>query len=118
MKKVYNIKLLKPLGYISIQYTKKNLNGKWIVSNKDELDATMFLEEKINILEVLAEKEQLQNNWNELKKMLEKYIESYDNRMCLPFGDIKRLSRERMLLNNVLEKMQELEGKNEYIEEN
>lgn len=51
----------------------------------------------------------LQTNWNELKKWLQGYIQTYDNRMSLPFGDVIRLSKEKMLLNNVLNKMAEME---------
>ena len=53
--------------------------------------------------------EELEHNWNELKKWLEGYIQSYENRMNLPFGDVIRLSKEKMLLNNVLDKIQSLE---------
>lgn len=73
MRKIYNIRLLKPLGYISIQYAEKLPAGKWgCLSKKEDLERTMFNEETINILEVLVEREQLQNNWNKLKAWLKK----------------------------------------------
>lgn len=67
------------------------------------------------ILDLEQENIMLKHNWNELKKWLEGYIQSYENRMNLPFGDVIRLSKEKMLLNNVLDKIQSLEegGNNE-----
>ena len=63
----------------------------------------------------MSEKMDLEHNWNELKKWLEGYIQSYENRMNLPFSDVIRLGKEKMLLNNVLERITELEegGNNE-----
>ena len=65
--------------------------------------------EEFTSCEIVKENQQLQTNWNELKKWLEGYIRSYENRMMLPIGDVIKLSKEKMILNNVLDKMTELE---------
>ena len=65
------------------------------------------LNEMITYYETLKqENEQLQNNWNELKKWIRDYLKLFDNPDYFEEQSIEDL-------NEVLNKMQELEGSNE-----
>lgn len=66
--------------------------------------ATSILEDR---KELLKENQQLQNNWNELKKHLEEVIKDIEK---LEYAD--EFDRyERQTLKNILSKMQELESR-------
>lgn len=89
--------------YEKLEQENKKLK-KWD-NNKDSRNSRQRVANK----KLLKKNDVLEYNWNELKKWLEGYIQSYENRMMLPFGDVIKLGKEKMILNNVLERMQELE---------
>ena len=115
MKKPYNIKLLKPMGDILIQYTEKSNSKEIFTTRQEELDRIMFNEEKINIFEVLNERDLYKNIINELRSWLEEEIkEEYRlYKEFLRIGVIKGETKLTSQFKRVLSKLNELEGKNE-----
>lgn len=107
MKKPYNIKLLKPMGDILIQYTEKSNSKEIFPTRQEELDRIMFNEEKINIFEVLNERDLYKNIINELRSWLEDEI-----------IDSKAGGSQYYWFGRVLSKLNELENKDEEIEKN
>lgn len=101
MKKPYNIKLLKPMGDILIQYTEKSNSKEICLTRQEELDRIMFNEEKINIFEVLNERDLYKSIIKELRSWLED-----------GFGYDKGVVAEEYIeaMENVLDKLNELEG--------
>ena len=84
--------------------TKEELIGKLQMVYVGDRNA---LNEMITYYETLKqENEQLKNNWNELKKWIRDYLKLFDNPDYFEEQSIEDL-------NEVLNKMQELEGSNE-----
>lgn len=55
----------------------------------------------------------LKKQKEELRDYLKARIEVCDNRLSMPFCDPEKATKERLILNQCLEKMEELEGVND-----
>ena len=67
--------------------------------------------DKVNWENMLLKKEneQLKDNWNKLRKYFNERIEVYDNRLSTSFCNFEKATKERLILSQCLEKLEELE---------
>lgn len=55
------------------------------------------------------ENKQLKNNWNKLREYFNERIEVCDNRLSSPFCNFEKVTKERLIFSQCLEKLEELE---------
>ena len=67
--------------------------------------------DKVNWENMLLKKEnkQLKDNWNKLKEYFNERIEVCDNRLSTPFCNFEKVTKERLIFSQCLEKLEELE---------
>lgn len=61
------------------------------------------------ILEQRQEISNLEENWNKLKEYFNERIEICDNRLSTPFCNFEKVTKERLIFSQCLEKLEELE---------
>lgn len=55
------------------------------------------------------ENNQLKDNWNKLREYFNERIEVCDNRLSSPFCNFEKVTKERLIFSQCLEKLEELE---------
>ena len=55
------------------------------------------------------ENERLKDNWNKLREYFNERIEVCDNRLSSPFCNFEKVTKERLIFSQCLEKLEELE---------
>lgn len=55
------------------------------------------------------ENKQLKDNWNKLREYFNERIEICDNRLSTPFCNFEKVTKERLIFSQCLEKLEELE---------
>lgn len=61
------------------------------------------------ILEQRQKISDLEDNWNKLKEYFNERIEICDNRLSTPFCNFEKVTKERLIFSQCLEKLEELE---------
>ena len=94
-------------------------NGKLMYATVNEIVSPILEENKklngtIQTYDILLkanveENKQLKDNWNKLRKYFNERIEVCDNRLSSPFCNFEKATKERLILTQCLEKLEELE---------
>ena len=58
---------------------------------------------------LLQENKNYKDNWNKLRKYFNERIEVCDNRLSSPFCNFEKVTKERLIFSQCLEKLEELE---------
>ena len=96
-KQLKSILKSKPDTEITLQDDKGN---KFILIQSERID----MQEKLN-----KTIERLFNNWNKLRTYFNERIEVCDNRLSSPFCNFEKVTKERLIFSQCLEKLEELE---------
>ena len=99
----------------------KSINNLWKDSEGYRYFGTLKLSSKIKydgddfiplwewINQLQQENKQLKDNWNKLKEYFNERIEICDNRLSTPFCNFEKVTKERLIFSQCLEKLEELE---------
>lgn len=90
------------------KYNEVYKENKILKENAEHNDKVV---DKVNWENMLLKKEnkQLKDNWNKLRKYFNERIEICDNRLSTPFCNFEKVTKERLIFSQCLEKLEELE---------
>ena len=93
-------------------------NAVFNTNEYSPLEECCILDETIDPFEMFYKNQQLQNNWNELKKFVEAKVKHWEEEekkwIELGFMKFGGEANNKLIFKIVLDKMQELEGNNEW----
>lgn len=75
----------------------------------EDITQTLGLDEDALFDDVKAYARSLKDNWNKLKEYFNERIEVCDNRLSSPFCNFEKVTKERLIFSQCLEKLEELE---------
>lgn len=75
----------------------------------EDITKTLGLDENTIFDDVKAYVRSLKDNWNKLRKYFNERIEVCDNRLSSPFCNFEKVTKERLIFSQCLEKLEELE---------
>lgn len=89
-------------------FIEEHIKGKTNCKNEDFVicDLISLCEYKDKIFD---ENKQLKNNWNKLRSYFNERIEVCDNRLSTPFCNFEKVTKERLIFSQCLDKLEELE---------